>query len=193
VPEKKIYSSMFENGCRALQLALYHRPAESLYKLISFWILNNKIRKKSNLIAIKIVKAIENRILGKIYWRVQQLFPRLVHTNGFIERDLTLSFASDRYHIINLKDLLLLYKQTKLKWLRPIIEKSFDNMMKFIDDLGLDSAIEKSEYFIETIEVFNLYSKSVKSLQQQKIERIEEIILNHTGGYSLDNYGLDLS
>jgi hypothetical protein len=67
VPKKKIYSNMFEKGCRALHLALNHRPAEILYKLMSFWILNTKVRKKNPLILNKIVRAVENRILILIY------------------------------------------------------------------------------------------------------------------------------
>lgn len=46
--------------------------------------------------------------------------------NGYIERDLCASALSDGYHFITLRDLLMLYNQTRLEWLGAIIKKSVD-------------------------------------------------------------------
>ena len=89
LPDKKNYTSAYDNGCNALRKVLEYRPAEVSYKLLAFLIVKNKTRKTTKSIIGKILDSIGNRLLHRIYWPIQRLFPRLVHPNGFIERDFT--------------------------------------------------------------------------------------------------------
>ena len=114
------------------------------------------------------------------------MYPRIVHPCGFIERDLTLSMLSDRYHVINLKDLLTLYRQQPDEWLRPYIKKGINVLQEYVKNNNLADAIQRSLYFIETIDTFYLYDKYIEKICYDELKKIENVIYEKTGGYSLD-------
>ena len=125
-PDKKKYALLFNKGVGALRCVFEHQPGEKLYQNVLEWLIKYKFLNRSNRILLKIKNDIIYRLLNKIYWPIVQLYPRIVHPCGFIERDLTLSMLSDRYHVINLKDLLTLYRQQPDEWLRPYIKKGIN-------------------------------------------------------------------
>lgn len=192
VPDKKLYAEMFNKGLRALRRVLDHQPGEVFYKLLISWIVRHKIRNKPRSIWAKLKNSFGNRILPRVYWTVVCRFPRLVHPGGLTERDLTLSLASDRYHVTNLKDFLTLYRQEPLPWLRPYIIEGASFLRKFVSDLDMTNALESSPYYIEFIDILYLYDELIEPLPYEEINSFEEKIYQQTGGYSLDYYASEL-
>lgn len=187
-PEEKTYGEMFEKGVKALQKALTYQPAEALYRPLMTWVLKYQTTKKPRSKKDKLVKYAQAPIILLFYWAVRSLFPRIVQPNGFIERDIDLSFASDWYHIINLKDLLTLYQQEPLPWLVPCIT----NGVSLVRQLNLADALERKLHYIEWIDALYMYSKLIEKVSPEEIESVEKIIHQKTGGYSLDYYASGL-
>lgn len=192
IPDKKIYTEMLNKGLRALHRALDYQPGELFYRPLMFWIMKHKTRGEARSKLDKLRNRLEKRLIKRIYWLVRRQFPRLVQPGGFTERDLTLSFASDRYHIINLKDLLTLYQQEPLAWLRPYIKDSTAFVRKFVRDLGVATAVERSPYYIELIDILYLYDKLIEPVPPEEMSAVEEKIYQQMGGYSLDYYASEL-
>ena len=185
-PDKKKYALLFNKGVGALRCVFEHQPGEKLYQNVLEWLIKYKFLNRSNRILLKIKNDIIYRLLTKIYWPIVQLYPRIVHPCGFIERDLTLSMLSDRYHVINLKDLVTLYRQQPDEWLRPYIKKGINVLREYVKNNKLEEAIQRSLYFIETIDTLYLYDKYIEKICNDELKKIENVIYEETGGYSLD-------
>ena len=153
-----------------------HQPGEKLYQNVLEFLIKYKFLNRSNKILLKIKNDIIYRLLTKIYWPIVQLYPRIVHPCGFIERDLTLSMLSDRYHVINLKDLVTLYRQQPDEWLRPYIKKGINVLREYVKNNKLEEAIQRSLYFIETIDTLYLYDKYIEKICNDELKKIENVI-----------------
>ncbi len=192
IPDKKIYSEMFENGVKALRRVLDYQPGEAIYRLLMFMLMKYKTRRKAQSIRGKLINAIIGFVTPRIFWSVRRQFPRIVFPEGFINRDLTVSMFSDIYLIVNLKDLLTLYQQQPSIWLRSYIVNGFIFMQKFLHKMDLSSAVESSPYYIEFVDVLYLYNKLIEEVPSDEIDSAIEIIYQKTGGYSLDFYASEL-
>ena len=137
-------------------------------------------------------KAVVYFFLSRIYWSVRRVFPRIVYPNGFTERDLSLSFFSDSYNIINLKDLLILYGKEPLPWLCPYIKNDLTFVRDYLTKIGFASALASSPFYIELLDILYLYSKLIAEVPLEEIKTIEKNIYEQTGGYSLDYHTSEL-
>lgn len=187
-PEEGVYAEMFESGLKALQRVLSHQPADLFYRPLISWALKYRTGKKTVSKLSKIKNYLQAPILFVLYWFIRRLFPRIVQPNGFIERDLDISFASDGYHIINLKDLLTLYQQKQLPWLVPYII----NGVSLVRKLDLNDALKRNLQYIEWIDTLYMYSKHIQQVPSEEIESVEQKIYQETGGYSIDYYASGL-
>jgi len=185
------YHQFYESGFEALIRVLRHQPASFLYRRFESqaFKLTAKEKKRGHLTSN--LFSLGNRIHQRLYWTLCKKYPRLVYENGFIERDLTLSMMSARYHIINVKDLLLLYMADPNPQLLPFIEKG----VRFIDDFltlnTLENALNESPYFIEYLDILYLYSRLFEKIDVSKIEYVEKAIVEVMGGSSLDFYSIN--
>ena len=59
IPDKKIYSEMFENGVRALRRVLDYQPGDAVYRLLMFVLMKYKARKRTFSIMGKLRNEIE--------------------------------------------------------------------------------------------------------------------------------------
>ena len=128
-----------------------------------------------------------------IYWVTARHYPRLVHPNGMVERDLTLSLASDNYHVTNIKDLLMLYQLEPLTWLEQYIIKGTFFLRNYVQDLGIESAVKRSSYYIEFIDILYLYDKIIEPIAAEEITALKDDLYRVIQGYSLDFDALDLT
>ena len=188
LPDKQKYVDAFDKGIRALRLVFEHQPGEFIYRFVLEWLTKYNSLKRSPKRSIQVKNAIIHRFLAKIYWPIVRFFPRIIHPSGFIERDLTLSMLSDRYHVINLKDLLTIYHQQPTEWLRPYIIKGMNILRRYVTNKSLADALQRSPYFIETIDIYYLYDKCIERIDNDEFKEIENVISTQTGGYSLDYY-----
>lgn len=189
--ESHPYEEMFEGGITALERIMGHQPAEVLYRYFVPRILKmGRDTGKSTVTMIK--RRLERRVLLKSYWRVRARYPRLVQPNGFIERDLTVEVGSHRYHVTNLKDLLTLYLQRPLPWLRSHIEHGYAFLVKYIKEVGIEKAVSLSPYFIEVAEIMYMYNKAVSPVSEQDLSDVIEGIMRQTNGCSLDYHASGL-
>jgi hypothetical protein len=193
LPENSIYLGMFDKGMRALQKVLDHRTAEFFYRPLMSLIIGNRVnvnkaRNESCSAWDRLKNGLEWRLVQKIYWLLRRKFPRIVFPGGFIERDLNFSFFSEIYHIINLKDLLILYRREPFPWLYPYIKKGFAFEHNYIQKLGLEKALKISPYYIEYIDILCLYDRLIEAVASGVIDSTVQKIFQQTGGYSLDFY-----
>lgn len=182
IPNKIIYACMFYNGVNALRRVMEHQPADLFYKFLMPVVIKRIEREKACSRCERLYVSLQGHIIHKIYWGMRRRFPRLIYTSGFTERDLTLSCASDRYHLINLKDLLTLYKQEHFPWLRSYIK----NGVSFIRTLDFTKALKRSPYYIEWIDILHLYKQTIEDVQPEEMDFVEQKIFYQMGGYSLD-------
>ena len=188
VPDNEIYRSAFDRGMQALHRVLEHQPASWLYRVLVFLALKAKIQKPPKSLLKKVGIRFWQYVVRKFFWFVRTLFPRIVYPNGFVERDLTFSWASDRYHIINIKDLLTLYQQEPVAWLPPYIE----NGVAFARQLDLAQALGRSPYYIEWMDILYLYNLLIAPIEASEFEAAMKTIEAETEGYSLDYYASEL-
>jgi len=189
--ENNPYERMFQDGINALERVMAHQPADLLYRyFVPRMLVMSRNTDQSILGLIK--KRLKKRFLAKIYWKVRARYPRLVQPNGFIERDLTVEIASDRYHVTNVKDLLTLYLQRPLPWLRTYIENGLEFLLDYVKEVGIETAISRSPYFIEVAEIVYMYNNAVNPVSDQDLSDIIEGISRATDGCSLDYYASDL-
>jgi hypothetical protein len=113
-------------------------------------------------------------------------FPRVVQPNGFIERDLSLSMASDRYHVTNVKDLLRLYEIARESWLRPYIRGGVTFLRGLVARDGIEHLLRRSPYFMEVVDVLELYSRLIEPVPAAEIDAVRTGVFSAMGGCSLE-------
>lgn len=188
LPHEKIYQELFQKAAQSLKMVLEYQPADWLYAFLSKWVWNYRTANSSQSRVRKILAPFEYLTIRLIYWLVRSQFPRIVMPNGFIERDLTVSFAPDGYHIINLKDLLTLYKQEPFPWLTQYIQDGVELVRK----IDLICVLDKDSQYIEWIDTLYMFSTLIEHIPSQEMEKIEQQINQVTGGYSIDHCASEL-
>lgn len=184
--QKKYYEQFIHKGLASLKNILELSPAESIYNLIIPWCVKHQLRDQLGGRKQKVIKVLEKRLLMRIYWYLRKRYPRFVYPNGLTERDLILTFMPLNYHVINIKDLLTLYRYYPENWLETSIRKGVDFLMKLTDRSVFMGLLESNYIFVEVTELLKLYSKMIDKISDDDINRVKEKIFIATGGYSLD-------
>ena len=192
MPDKNIYSQMFEDGARALRRVLDYQPVEPIYRLLMFMLIKYKTTRRSKLIIGKLRNVLMGLVIPRVYWFVRRKFPRIVHPGGFTERDISRVFFSDRYHITNIKDLLTLYQLEPFPWLRSYIENGVAFVRKFLDKSDLITALTLSPYYIELIDILYIYDVLIAHVTPEEMDSVKDAIYQQSGGYSIDYYASEL-
>jgi hypothetical protein len=192
-PNPTVYTDNFAKGLAALRRVLDHQPGEFLYRIFAKALAQyyRHAAPTANP-TTRIKNAAKRQAVVIAYRRLKRLFPRLVLPEGFIDRDLTLSAASDHYHNINVKDLLTLYQQRSDPWLRDYIKDAFGFGSRLVRTWGLDKAVLRSPYYFEFMDILHLYDRLVEPIPGEEIARMEETLQRGSGGYSLDYYASEL-
>lgn len=185
-PGDRSYQDSYAKGMQALHRVLSHQPADNLYRLFSTWILNSRVSAFDSRVLRRLQTYAVRWFNRPVYWKIMQKYPRLVHPNGFIERDLSITYASDRYHITNMKELLKLYELERAGWLRGYIVNGFEFLKRYIAKKGMKNVIRSSPYYIETIDIVVMYSRFIEELPQEYIESVRNEIYAVTGAYSIE-------
>ncbi|CAN5384631.1 hypothetical protein BH23BAC3_BH23BAC3_24600 [soil metagenome] len=183
------YKKSYDSGLKALLQVLEHQPPQFYFRLLEKYLLyseNRKIETKSSLRKGSI--SFQRFTLHKLYWKIMKKYPGLVYPCGFIERDLSLGMISRRYHIINIKDLLILYEGDPIEGLLPYIEKGVEFIENDFKIRPLEKYLLESPYFIEYQDILQLYDKLVAKKSSSELENCEKTIINTLGGVSLDSY-----
>jgi len=183
-PEQGVYAEIFDSGAKALQRVLDYQPAEVLYRPLMSWVVKYKTAKKKRSKLDKMTYYLQTPLLLVLYWSTRRLFPRIMHSNGFIDRDISATFAPDGYHIVNLKDLLTLYQQKQFTWLSAYITSG----VNLVRQLDLADGLQRNLQYIEWLDTLYMYSKLIEQVPSAELEAVEQTIYQQTGGYSLDYY-----
>jgi hypothetical protein len=179
------YRVAYEKGMQALQRVLANQPAGPLYDRLVAGILNDRVPEDRALVQ-RIRRRIMRRLRPALYWQIQRRYPRLVYGNGFIERDLSRSCVSDRYHVTNLKDMLKLYELKPEPWLKEYIVHGMAFLRKYVSGQGLPKLIGHSPYYIESMDIEVLYSELIDPIPEGELRRTESQIVAASGAYSLE-------
>lgn len=126
IDAKDEYANYLHRGTDSLLSALDTQNGELGYRLIY---------QTRDFLQQKLMRQ-KNRIIRKCYHRymlllrkyilpvIKKFFPRLYMPDGFIERDLCAGGVNEFYHFFTLRDLVILYSQSRDPKLYPLIEKS---------------------------------------------------------------------
>ena len=120
------YRDYYQKGIAALKTVLSSNDGEFKYRFfygIRDCLIHRLARKESNF-CLRLKQKYDQILNERVLSPLKKKHPRLALPNGYIERDLTHSTLSDFYHMQNMKDLLLLYRNEPRPWLRHIIQKS---------------------------------------------------------------------
>lgn len=186
--DKGLYRQNYNFGNTALRRIMEESSGAFLYKIIVNILLfpKNKSESKSHLARLPYRAAAS--LASRFYWRIKERYPRIVLPGGFIERDLDLSMLSDRYHVINVKDLLVLYRLSRQEWLIPYIKNGVDFLHRFIEFNSLSSALNRSPYYIEYHDILILYNALIAPVPAERINNAKNQIMSFTDAVSLDSH-----
>ena len=173
------FQPMVGKGLQALKLALQLNGGGFLYKKMMNWIFRQEFRTQT----ASRWKRCMRPLRVSVYWFLRKQYPRLVQPCGFIERDLSLCFASHGYHVLNLKDLLVLYSQTGFDWLVPCIEGG----IKYIQELDVQHWMRRDALFVELPEVLYLYGQLIRPLPIKTSAQVQHALFAVRNGISLDS------
>ncbi len=123
VLSSSVYDEALRDGLLSLQHVLESRPATWRYTTI-YGIRDQLIRwSLTGGKQMRILRAFYDRWLEMYLRRLKIRHPRLLMPNGYIERDLCVSCLSDGYHFVTVRDLYVLYRQSRLPWLAAIVQR----------------------------------------------------------------------
>ncbi len=177
------YEDLRQRGLRALRRVLELRPCSFCYRFMVAGVLGSKFDPATQGLFTRARKAACNWLLVPLYPRLRRILPRLFMPNGFLERDLSFSQFSLGYHVITLKDLIMLFQNCPSDWLRPIIERA----VGFGRGLCYEKALAEDPLLIEWLDVLLLYSSVLGGdVSKQEMKEVEEKLVRETGGGSLD-------
>jgi len=184
------YTRYYKSGYKALHSVLNHKPAEYIYRVLVKLFVIHESQKNNDRIFCRFRRMIAARLIGRFYWKIKAKYPRIVLPGGFIERDINLSMLSDRYHIINVKDLLTLYMICRDHRLIPYIQDGVQFVETIIKKKSFNSLLRRSPYYIEYLDILQLYNDFIEPVPDDKLSEIENIMFETIGATSLDYYVL---
>jgi hypothetical protein len=131
----------------------------------------------------RVTRGLGLRLLRGPYWRVRRRHPRFVYPNGYTERDLTSTMLPDQYHVLNVKDLLVLHALDPQPWLEAVVAAG----VGFLRRLDLARALSRSPNFVESVEVYRLYAELFDASSADEVDRARATVRAVCGGDSLDD------
>ena len=123
------------------------------------------------------------RTADGLYWRVRGRVPGLVFGNGYLDRDLGVTMLADEHHVVNLKDLLELYRLDQKPWLKPVIEDA----AAFAAKLDFRRCLERSPVWSEWLDVLEAWAPDLIEIGVDSSE-VEAEILDQLGALSVDTF-----
>lgn len=174
---------IYERGMTALRQMLELGSAPILYRGLDNFVPSVVESRGRDGLGAWATRALFLRLLRKPYWWLRRSRPRFVHPNGFIERDMASAMLADHYHVLNLKDLLVLYALDPRPWLEPSIRAG----VGFLRGLDLESGLARSPMFVEAVEVFRQYGQLFDAGAAREADRAADTVRAATGGASLDD------
>jgi hypothetical protein len=173
----------YARGLRALRRLLELRSAPRLYRLLDAWLPAVFESRGRPGLRARALRGLFLRLLSGPYWWLRRRHPRLVHPGGFIERDMASTMLADPYHVLNLKDLLVLYALDPQPWLEPGIRAG----VGFLRRLDLRRGLDRSLMFVEAVEVLRQYGRLFEAGATAEADRAAATVRAVTGGASLDD------
>ena len=151
------YRDCYSRGYGSLKKVLLAQPCgllySVLYRLYDFF---GKLDKENTNVAVKKINKVYGLALRRhILPVLKKWFPWIVMPNGFLERDLSYSVLSENYHILNIKEMLMLYYYERDKWLETIITRSINYT---IDSGYVRSFAERDLRASKFLEVILMYA-----------------------------------
>ena len=185
--DNEAYRDSYDLGLKALIQLLDHQPANFWFSLLEKYMLfyenRRNVAKSPYMLGIY---SVQRLVAHRLYWKIMRKYPRMVYPSGFIERDLSFSEMSKRYHILNVKDLLSLYKDDPNKVILSYIKGGVAYIKTEFKTKSLEKHLTESPFFIEYEDVLYLFGKLVKPVKPEDLESCERSIINTLGGVSLD-------
>ena len=174
---------VYERGMAALQRMLELGSAPALYASLDRFLPSVLESRGRDGLGARATRALFLGLLRRPYWWLRRSYPRFVHPNGFIERDMASAMLADNYHVLNVKDLLVLYALDPRPWLEPSIRAG----VGFLRRLDLQRGLARSPMFLESVEVFRQYARLFEAGATAEADRAAETVRATTGGASLDD------
>lgn len=186
------HQKIYKLGFNGLIQVLEHQPADFLYKQIeNTLLLSGNVDKPDSIKSF--LQLAKKSIARRLYWKLIKRYPRLVYPGGFTERDLSLSMLSARYHVINMKDLLLLYKHDPNEKFVPYIENGIKFLKNYLNIHTYNKKLSDSLYFIEYLDILKLKTKILDQDDNSEYLELEEKLMESLGAKSLDYYTMDFT
>jgi hypothetical protein len=153
--KKEEYRWLLQKSMNALRRVLTHDPLGVVYGpaySIRDFLMNCSI-KTNSAVLFKLSAKYEKLLRDRALPFLKRRCPRLIMPNGFSERDLDASSLSNPYHLLNVKDMLMLYWQTNEQWLKAIIQKTLGHLsrssqVKWVDRGGRTATIVLDIYLL---------------------------------------------
>lgn len=176
------YQTAYLEGLCILEQLLQCKPAGMLYSIVygvrdiltKLCVDGDRVRFR------KVIWHYDKLMSNTILPRLKHRWPRLFMPNGFIERDLTFSCYNQFYHLLNLEQLLMLYKVEPSEWLNRLLVKAVQFTVK--SKMALYLAIS-DELALTFLGVLLQYGTSIDAGYLKILERYTVAFVNR--GYSL--------
>lgn len=183
VSARSVYDQMLQQGLVALRRVLEARPATWQYSTI-YWIRDLFIRWSLNGgKRMRILQTYYDRWMETRLQRMKIHHPRLFMPNGYIERDLCASSLSDGYHFVTVRDLCVLYRQTRLSWLAGIIRRCVEQSLR---NRWAEHGLRYDPRAVFILDILSLYSDSWSIDVQNDLWRLAKLCRDRGFGISSD-------
>ncbi len=126
------YEAAIASGLISLRRMLEAKPFSICYSIV-YWpwdVLIKMTTATRNGLARKILKWYEDRLKQTVLPAFKKRYPRFIMPTGFSERDLCHSHLSHFYHLLNVKDFLVLYSVRREEWLGRVIRKCMRHILR---------------------------------------------------------------
>ena len=177
VTGKKEYLPAIQKSMNALKKVLTVKPSGILYGPVYYLrdFLISLASHTNSRIANEISRRYDDFLRHRLLPLLKRKFPRFIMPNGFTERDIDFCSLSDFYHLANIKDILILYRQSEEIWLKDILQKPLKHITKtsmvkrfsrsrkeatiILDIYLLSAGLIGNEYISKFVEWFTYYYK----------------------------------
>jgi hypothetical protein len=184
-------AAAYESGLETLQVVLQLAGGGAAFRVMDHWLPSLLDWKVPHGFLERVLRFFAYRVFAGGVWRIRKGAPRLVFPSGYLDRDLGATMLADEYHVVNLKELIGLYRVEPKSWMRPVIDQAYE----FAASLDFARALERHPIWAEWSDVVLMW-KPIGAAQVND-EMIGRTVKRRLGGSSLDafcqRFGVELT
>ena len=175
-------AAAYESGLETLQIVLQLAGGSAAFRVMDRRLTSLLDWKVPHGFLERVLRFFAYRVFAWGIWRIRKGAPRLVFPSGYLDRDLGATMLADEYHVINLKELIGLYRVEPKSWMRPVIDHAYE----FAVSLDFARALERHPIWAEWCDVVLMWKPT--GAVRMDAEEVGRTVRERLGSSSLDAF-----